>query len=60
MKLYATRMQIEEAFRDINNAKLGMSHEFANSRSHERFDIQLLIGTLNLYILWCICHSALE
>ena len=54
MKLYATRMQIEEAFRDTKNAKLGISLEFANSRTPERFDILLLIGALILYILWCI------
>ena len=58
MKLYATRMQIEEAFRDTKNAKLGMSLEFANSRSPERFDILLLIGALILYILWCIGFAA--
>lgn len=54
MKLYATRMQIEEAFRDTKNAKLGISLEFSNSRTPERFDILLLIGALILYILWCI------
>jgi len=54
MKLYATRMQIEEAFRDTKNGKLGISLEFANSRTPERFDILLLIGALILYILWCI------
>lgn len=58
MRLYATRMQIEEAFRDTKNAKLGMSLEFANSRSPERFDILLLIGALILYILWCIGFAA--
>ena len=58
MKLYATRMQIEEAFRDTKNAKLGVSLEFANSRSPERFDILLLIGALILYILWRIGFAA--
>ena len=58
MKLYATRMQIEEAFRDTKNAKLGVSLEFANSRTPERFDILLLIGALILYILWCIGFAA--
>jgi len=58
MKLYKTRMQIEEAFRDTKNAKLGVSLEFANSRTAERFDILLLIGALILYILWCIGFAA--
>lgn len=58
MKLYKVRMQIEEAFRDTKNAKLGVSLEFANSRTAERFDILLLIGALILYILWCIGFAA--
>jgi hypothetical protein len=58
MKLYAIRMQIEEAFRDTKNGKLGVSLEFANSRTPERFDILLLIGALILYILWCIGFAA--
>ncbi len=58
VKLYKTRMQIEEAFRDTKNAKLGISLEFANSRTAERFDILLLIGALILYILWCIGFAA--
>ena len=51
-------MQIEEAFRDTKNAKLGISLEFANSRTPERFDILLLIGALIIYILWCIGFAA--
>ena len=51
-------MQIEEAFRDTKNAKLGVSLEFANSRTPERFDILLLIGALIIYILWCIGFAA--
>lgn len=43
MKLYTTRMQIEEAFRDTKNTKLVISLEFANSQSPKRFDIWLLI-----------------
>lgn len=58
VKLYKTRMQIEEAFRDTKNAKLGISLEFANSRTPERFDILLLIGALIIYILWCIGFAA--
>ena len=58
VKLYKTRMQIEEAFRDTKNAKLGVSLEFANSRTPERFNILLLIGALILYILWCIGFAA--
>jgi len=58
MKLYATITQIEETFRDTKNVKLGISLEFANSRTPEQFDISLLIGTLILYILWCVGFAA--
>jgi hypothetical protein len=51
-------MQIEEAFRDTKNAKLGVSLEFACSRTPERFDILLLIGALIIYILWCMGFAA--
>ncbi len=40
------------------NAKLGISLELANSRTPERFDILLLIGSFILYILWCIGFAA--
>ena len=46
MKQFKTRMQIEETFRDTKNAKLGVSLDFSNSRTAERFDILLLIGVL--------------
>lgn len=58
VKLYKTRMQIEEAFRDTKNAKLGIGLEFANSRTAERFDILLLIGAIIMYVLWCIGFAA--
>ena len=58
VKLYKTRMQIEEAFRDTKNAKLGVSLELACSRTPERFDILLLIGALIIYILWCMGFAA--
>lgn len=58
VRLYKTRVQIEEAFRDTKNAKLGVSLEFANSKTPERFDILLLIGALMIYILWCIGFAA--
>lgn len=58
VKLYKTRMQIEESFRDTKNAKLGMSLEFANSKTAERFDILLLVGALTQYVLWCMGFAA--
>ena len=47
-------MQIEENFRDTKNGKLGMSLEYANSKSVMRFDNLLLIAALALFLLWCI------
>jgi hypothetical protein len=46
--LYATRMQIEETFRDAKNPRLGWALEHANSRSAERLEALLLIATLAL------------
>lgn len=60
VKLYKTRMQIEENFRDTKNARLGMSLEYARSKSPERFDNLLLIAALILFILWCIGYAALQ
>ncbi len=58
VKLYKQRMQIEENFRDTKNSRLGISLEFSNSRSAERFDNLLLIAALILFILWCLGYAA--
>ena len=60
IKLYKTRMQIEENFRDTKNARLGLSLEYARSRSPDRYDNLLLIATLILFVLWCIGYAACE
>lgn len=57
VRLYKQRMQIEENFRDTKNARLGISLEFSNSRSAERFDNLLLIAALILFILWCVGYA---
>jgi len=54
VSMYNLRMQIEENFRDTKNGKLGMSLEYANSKSVMRFDNLLLIAALALFLLWCI------
>ncbi|CAG21730.1 IS4-like element ISPpr2 family transposase [Photobacterium profundum] len=58
VSLYRQRMQIEENFRDTKNGKLGISLEYANSKSVERFDNLLLIAGLILFIIWCVGRAA--
>jgi hypothetical protein len=60
IKLYKTRMQIEENFRDTKNARLGLSLEYARSRSPKRYDNLLLIASLILLMLWCIGYAAYQ
>lgn len=49
---------MKKHFEVHKNAKLGITLEFANSRTPDRFDILLLIGALIIYILWCIGFAA--
>ena len=57
--LYRQRMQIEENFRDTKNGKLGISLEYANSKTPKRFDNLLLIAALILFIIWCVGRAAI-
>ena len=52
-------MQIEENFRDTKNGKLGISLEYANSKTPKRFDNLLLIAALILFIIWCVGRAAI-
>ncbi len=54
VKLYAQRMQVEEAFRDTKNGKLGLGLEYANSKSAKRYDNLILIASLITFMLWCV------
>ena len=54
VSIYRKRMQIEESFRDTKNSKLGLSLEYANSRSAQRYDNLLLVAAVILFILWCL------
>ena len=58
VNMYRQRMQIEENFRDTKNSKLGISLEYANSRSAERFLNLLLIAAIILYVLWCFGYAS--
>ena len=54
VKLYKTRMQIEEAFRDAKSSRVGFSLRESLSRNLQRLEILLLIGTLATYITWLV------
>ena len=50
--LYATRMQIEESFRDLKSSRFGLSFEYCRSKDLQRLQILLLIGALCTLVLW--------
>lgn len=54
VKLYASRMQIEEAFRDLKSMRYGFSLRFSGTYKKERLQILLLIATIATYILWLL------
>lgn len=56
---FATRMQIEEAFRDLKCARYGLGFELNGSRSRERLAALLLIALLSFFVLWLIGSQAL-
>lgn len=56
---FATRMQIEESFRDLKCARYGLGFELNLSRSRERLAVLLLIALLALFVLWLIGRQAL-
>lgn len=60
IRIYKTRMQIEENFRDTKNARLGLALDYARSKSPERYNILLLITALILLVLWCIGYAACQ
>jgi hypothetical protein len=56
---FATRMQIEEAFRDLKCTRYGLGFELNLSRSRERLAALLLIALLAFFVLWLIGSQAL-
>jgi hypothetical protein len=54
IRLYKTRMQIEEAFRDLKNHRFGFS--FRDSMTHIRYRLEnlLLIGALATFAAWMV------
>ena len=56
---FATRMQIEEAFRDLKCARYGLGFELNLSRCPERLAVLLLVALLSFFVLWLIGQQVL-
>jgi len=54
VSLYSTRMQIEEAFRDLKSARCGLSLEFSGTYNITRLAILILIGSLATVFSWLL------
>lgn len=52
--LYRTRMQIEEAFRDLKNTRNGFSLRHCRSADVRRLDVALLISAIAMLGLWLL------
>jgi len=52
--IYRTRMQIEEAFRDLKNTRNGFSLRHCRSFSRQRLNIALLISAIAMFVLWIV------
>jgi hypothetical protein len=58
VKIYQTRMQIEEGFRDLKSARYGMSLEHSQTYKPQRMEILLLVGSLAHTLFWIIGKAA--
>ena len=52
INIYKTRMQIEEAFRDMKNPRWGFSLSESQSTTTYRYENLMLVGTLATFALW--------
>ncbi len=53
-RIYTTRMQIEETFRDVKSARFGLGFEFSGTYKTKRLQILLMIVMLALFVLWVL------
>jgi len=56
--IYATRMQIEETFRDVKSARYGLGFELNGTYKTKRLQILLMIVMLALFVLWVLGLAA--
>lgn len=54
VKIYRTRMQIEEGFRDCKSAKYGLGLSSNRRVNQARRSILCLLTALAIFVLWCI------
>lgn len=54
VSIYSSRMQIEEAFRDIKSYRFGAGLELNMTRDRKRLEILMLIGMLATLVLWLL------
>jgi hypothetical protein len=54
IRLYQSRMQIEEAFRDLKNHRFGFSFRDCMTRKRYRLENLLLIGALATFAAWMV------
>jgi hypothetical protein len=54
IRLYTGRMQIEQTFRDLKNARWGMGLRTCQTRDAQRLNVLCLIGALLTYAMWLI------
>ena len=58
MAIYATRMQIEETFRDTKSVRLSWSFRHARTRHSQRYAVMLLLAALAGMVLTIIGIAA--
>jgi len=58
VRLYASRMQIEEAFRDLKSTRFGIGFEQHRTTHGGRLGVLLLIAALALMVLWLVGAAA--
>lgn len=58
VRLYAARMQIEEAFRDVKSQRYGLGFELNGSRDSRRLQILLLIAMIATLVVWLLGMAA--
>lgn len=54
VNIYASRMQIEEAFRDTKSCNYGLGYELSGTKNPKRLQILLLIAALAALVLWIL------
>jgi hypothetical protein len=57
-RVYASRMQIEETFRDMKSHRWGLGLRYCRSRSAKRLQVLLLVAALATLALWLVGLAA--